>query len=162
MTFEKTLARFRKVSETLEELKDALVALTGERDKLEHEILIVCANDVSKYNVFVRKNGAAGLDGREYFNVTFYDALVRARQGQRLDDQKWLVTVDEKYKKSNAVLMKSKVNADHAAGILTDADLRAMGLRYEKSPRLSVKRIPGDVDIQAYLDAAEELHGDVE
>ena len=33
-------------------------------NKLEHEILVECANDVSKYYVFVRKNGAADLDGR--------------------------------------------------------------------------------------------------
>ena len=162
MTFEKTLARFRKVSETLEELKDALVALTGERDRLEHEIVIECANDVSKYNVFVRKNGAAGLEGREYFNVSFSDALVRARQGQRLDDQEWLASVSRKYTRTSIALMKSKVNADYSAKILSDVGLREMGLRYEKTPKLSVKRIPSDVDIQAYLDAAEELHGDVE
>ena len=111
MTFEKTLARLRKVSETLEELKDAIVALTGERDRLEHEIIVECANDVSRYNVFVRKNGAAGLEGREYFNVAFSDALVRARQGQRLDDQEWLASVSKKYTKTSIALMKSKVNA---------------------------------------------------
>ena len=161
MTFENKLARYRKVSEHLDELKDIVDGLKGEKEMLEHEILVDCANDLSKYNVFVRRNCAAGLVGHEYFMVKFADTLVRSRQGARLDDQEWLSGISPEYTKCRLSLMKSKVNADFSEGNITEDALRGMGLKYDKEPSLTAKRIPDDASLEQVKRDAETLVSEV-
>ena len=129
MNFENTVARFRKVSEMVDELKEYVNTLSAERDALEEDIIAHCAKDEGVYDVFRRKNSAAGIVGRNLFTVTFSEQLERTEKGARLDDQEWLDNLFLRETRcwtgTKKFLRTSKVVADFKAGrlqyILRDA-----------------------------------------
>ena len=182
MNFENTVARFRKVSEMVDELKEYANALAAERDSLEAGIIATCSKDpslynvfkrktssagivgrnmftASLYNVFKRKTSSAGIVGRNMFTVTFSEQLERAKDGARLDDQAWLesLALDEpaSWVATKKELRKSKVTADFKAGAVSEAELKRFGMRFGRRAHVAVKRIPEDAELNALLEAAE-------
>ena len=159
MNFENTVARFRKVSEMVDELKEYANALAAERDSLEAGIIATCSKDPSLYNVFKRKTSSAGIVGRNMFTVTFSEQLERAKDGARLDDQAWLesLALDEpaSWVATKKELRKSKVTADFKAGAVSEAELKRVGMRFGRRAHVAVKRIPEDAELNALLEAAE-------
>ena len=166
-SFENTVARFRKASEMIEELKDCIESLTAECGKLESEIVEYLAANPKAYNVYQRKTSSAGLVGRNFFTVTFSQELARTQAGKRLDDQVWLDElwaddVGVNYQLMKRVLLKSKVNADVKAGKLDAATMKALGLKYERKASIVVKRIPDDAVLSALQKEAESLAEELE
>ena len=162
MTFENTVARYRKCVEHRDELKDIVDALNGECQRLEDNIVEGCVCDKRLFNVFTRKTSAAGLVGRNYFQVTFSKSLARRGKYNRLDDQAWLAGLPQQYVASRLSLQASKIKADYASGALTDDDLSGLGLAYEDKPSLIVKLIPSDAALAKIREDAEALVGDAE
>ena len=161
-SFENTVARYRKASEMIEELKECLETLTAECGKLESEIVEYLAANPKAYNVYQRKTSSAGLVGRNFFTVTFSQELARTQAGKRLDDQEWLSKlwadkVGVNYQTTKRSLLKSKVNADVKAGTLDAATMKALGLKYERKASVVVKRIPEDAELATLRSEAEAL-----
>lgn len=162
-SFENTVARFRKTSEMVDELKSYVNTLSAERDKLEVDIIDHLAAHPEAYNVFKRKTSSAGIVGRNMFTVAFSEQLERKTSGKRLDDQAWLMDVVSKnYRQSRHSLLTSKINADFKAGILDDSKLRALDLKYGRKASLTVRRIPNDAELAALRSEAESLADSVE
>jgi hypothetical protein len=160
--FENCVARFRKAAEMVDELKDYVKSLAAERDRLEVEIVAHLARNPRAYNVFVRKTSSAGIVGRNMFTVAFSEALARTAPGARLDDQEWLranqrLKIGTPYIASKLSLMASKVNADAKAGILSEHDLRMLGLQHELKASVSVTRIPDSATLSAIREEARRL-----
>ena len=160
MTFENTVARFRKCVEQRDELKDIVDALNGECETLEASIIDACMNDPGLFNVFKRKTSSAGLVGRNYFQVAFSKTLTRKNSGDRLDDQEWLSGLSAQYVRSKLSLSAAKVKADYSEGSLSDAALRDMGLKYGDKVSVTVKRIPDDAELATIREDAEALVGE--
>ena len=160
MTFENTVARFRKCVEQRDELKDIVDALNGECETLEASIIDACMNDPGLFNVFKRKTSSAGLVGRNYFQVAFSKTLTRKNSGDRLDDQEWLSGLSAQYVKTKLSISASKVRADYSAKRLDDKALRDMGLKYGDDVSLSVKYIPDEATLAQIKRDAEELAGE--
>ena len=160
MTFENTIARYRKVSEHLEELKDIVDSLKAEREALEASVIDSCLRNESLFNVFMRKTSSAGLVGRNYFQVSFSKKLQRSEEGDRLDEQDWLAGLAEQYVKTKLSISASKVRADYSAKRLDDKALRDMGLKYGDDVSLSVKYIPDEATLAQIKRDAEELAGE--
>ena len=162
MTFENTVARYRKCVEQRDELKDIVDALNGECETLEASIIDACMNDPSLFNVFKRKTSSAGLVGRNYFQVSFSKSLMRRGATDRLDDQEWLAGLDQQYVREKKMLSASKVKADYAEGTLTDAALRDMDLVYGDKVSVTAKHIPDDAELAAIKQQANALVGESE
>ena len=161
MNFENTVARFRKVSEMVDELKEYANTLAAERDKLEEDIIVHCAKDEGVYNVFKRKTSGAGVVGRNMFTVTFSEQLERTLIGARLDDQAWLesLALDDpaSWVATKKELRKSKVTADFKAGEVSVAELKRFGMRFGIRAHVTAKRIPNDAELEMLRSTAEAL-----
>ena len=158
MTFENKVARYRKLTEHIEELKSIVDSMEGERMMLEADIITDCMKRPAvRFNVFMRKTSSAGLAGREYFTLAFSRRLERTLGPKaRLDDQEWLATtVDQRYVKEKLVFQPSAVNAAVAKGELDEDGLKAMDLRYGTAASLTVKRIPNDTELRQIRAEAE-------
>ena len=167
MNFENTVARFRKVSEMVDELKEYVNALSAERDSLEADIIATCAEVPSLYNVFNRKTSSAGIVGRNMFMVTFSEQLERAKDGARLDDQAWLAETNlvletDKWVGTKLFLRTSKVVADFKAGIVSEAELRSLGMKFGRCAHVTAKRIPNDAELKVLRSTAEALIDEIE
>ena len=160
MTFENTIARYRKCVEQRDELKDIVDALNGECETLEASVIDSCLRNESLFNVFMRKTSSAGLVGRNYFQVSFSKKLQRSEEGDRLDEQDWLAGLAEQYVKTKLSISASKVRADYSAKRLDDKALRDMGLKYGDDVSLSVKYIPDEATLAQIKRDAEELAGE--
>jgi hypothetical protein len=158
-SFENTVARFRKCSEMIEELKEYVNTLTAEREHLEGEIIAYLAKHEEAYNVFKRKTSSAGVVGRNLFTVAFSEQLMRRSSADaRLDDQRWLKDfIFCGYRDSKLSLLKSKINADYKAGFLDERSMRNMDLTYGLKASLTVRRVPNDAEIAALRSEAEAL-----
>ena len=162
-SFENTVSRYRKIDEMIEELKDYVNTLTGERDMLGAEIVSHLATHPAAYNVFKHKTSSAGIVGRNMFTVAFSEQLCRTKPNARLDDQEWLKSdVDDKYFKSKLLLLTSKVNADFKSGKLDASSLRKMGLDYRRVGNVSVSRIPNDSELDAIREEAASIADSIE
>ena len=162
-SFENTVSRYRKIDEMIEELKDYVNTLTGERDMLGAEIVSHLATHPAAYNVFKHKTSSAGIVGRNMFTVAFSEQLCRTKPNARLDDQEWLKSdVDDKYFKSKLLLLTSKVNADFKSGKLDASSLRKMGLDYRRVGNVSVSRIPNDSELDAIREEAASTADSIE
>ena len=162
MTFENTVARYRKCVEHRDELKDIEDALNGEIQKLEAEIVAECLANNELFNVFERKTSSAGLVGRNYFQVTFSKSLVRRGKYARLDEQDWLRNLPNQYVATKRSLLASKIIADYSAGKITETDLREKDLSLNAKPSLTVKLIPSDAALAKIREYAEALVDDAE
>ena len=166
MNFENTVARFRTVSEMVDELKEYTNTLAAERDKLEEDIIATCYKDPSLYNVFRRKTGSAGIVGRNMFTVPFSEQLERAKDGARLDDQAWLesLALDDpaSWVATKKELRKSKVTADFKAGEVSVAELKRFGMRFGIRAHVTAKRIPNDAELEVLRSTAEALIDKIE
>ena len=160
MTFENTVARYRKCVEQRDELKDIVDALNGECETLEATIIDTCLNDPSLFNVFKRKTSSAGLVGRNYFQVSFSKKLQRSEEGDRLDEQEWLAGLAQQYVKSKLSIAASKIRADYSAKRLDDKALDDMGLAYGDDVSLTVKYIPDEATLAQIKRDAESLAGE--
>ena len=157
MTFENMVARYRKISEHIEELKDVVTSLQGELSTLDAEIFTACMANRGKFNVYQRKTSSAGLVGREYFVMTFAKKVDRRGPTQRLDDQEWLATIDSRYVKQKLVFQSAAINAAVSSGEVSDGKLRDMGLRYVDTASLKVRRIPNDKELYQLREEAKAL-----
>ena len=162
MNFENTVARFRKVSEMVDELKEYANTLAAERDSLEEDIIVHCAKDEGVYNVFKRKTSGAGVVGRNMFTVTFSEQLERIKVDKRLDDQEWLAKTDfaqntGKWVGTKLFLRTSKVVADYKCGATTLGELEHFGLRLGRCAHVTAKRIPNDAELEVLRSTAEAL-----
>ena len=160
MTFENMVARYRKITEQINDMKDCIDSLQGELAVLDAQIFVACMEDKEKFNVFKRKTSSAGLAGREYFVMTFARKIERRAPTQRLDDQEWLATIEPRFVKSKLIFQSAALNAAVSSGEITDENLKDMGLRYVNSASLTVKRIPNDTELSKLRADAEALVGD--
>ena len=159
MTFENTVARFRKCCEHRDELLSIVEGLKGEIEALEADIIDACMADPSLFNVFKRKTSSAGLVGRNYFQVSFSKKLQRSEEGDRLDEQEWLAGLAQQYVKSKLSISASKIRADYSAKRLDDKALGDMGLAYGDDVSLTVKYIPDEATLAQIKRDAEALAG---
>ena len=157
MTFENTVARFRKCCEHRDELLSIVEGLKGEIEALEADIIDACMADPSLFNVYTRKNKSEGRVGRNYFSITFAKTLMRRGATDRLDDQDWLEGLDQQYVRTKYQLSASKIKADHSAGVITDAALQAMDLKYGDSLKVNVSYVPDDKTIAGKAEEARAL-----
>ena len=161
MNFEMTVARYRKTCEMIDELKECVNTLSAERDALEEDIIVHCANDEGVYDVFRRKNSAAGIVGRNLFTVTFSEQLERTTSGAKLDDQEWLddlfLRETRCWTGTKKFLRTSKVVADFKAGLVDAAELKRLGMCFGRRAHVVAKRIPNDAELNALRESAESL-----
>lgn len=161
MTFENMVARYRKITEHINDMKYCIESLQGELAVLDAQIFVACMEDKEKFNVFKRKTSSAGLAGREYFVMTFARKIERRLSPlARLDDQEWLATIEPRFVKSKLIFQSAALNAAVSSGEITDENLKDMGLRYVNSASLTVKRIPNDTELSKLRADAEALVGD--
>ena len=165
MNFENMVARYRKTSEMVAELKEYAQTLAAERDALESEIIAHCAQHGEVYNVFERKTSSAGIAGRNMFTVTFSEQLERTSSGGRLDDKEWLDGLFQKcpfvWTESRRLLLTSKVLADIKSGLVDAAQLKGYGMRLGRRAHVTAKRIPDDAELSALRSAAEAMVEDL-
>ena len=162
MTFENTVARFRIICEHVEKLQSDIEAFKGEAEMLETEIINAALADPSLFNSYVRKNESAGVVGRNFFKVHFSKTLMRRGATDRLDDQDWLEGLDEQYIREKKSLSAAKIKDDYAAGVITDAALTAMDLKYGDKVSVLVSYIPTDEQANALMARSDELLGNSE
>ena len=164
--FENLISRFRKVKEMIAELSDILVSLKGEAENLQGLILGDLAAAPKRYNVCKRKNLSMGLVGRNVFTVAFGETIERAK-GRLQDEQEWLEELyhgvtTEQYIGRRYFILKDKIKADLRSGELKTGDLKRMGLNLEPTANISVRRIPGDMELKALIEEAGTLADSIE
>lgn len=160
-TLENKIGRFRKITQMIEELKDAMAPLKQEAVLLHDELLAEFSKKPSLYNLFRRPTAAAGLIGRELFTANFGQYLDRI-DGGKDNDQKWLnaLSVDDEggqYVKTQWALDKEKIQNRLRNNEIDDVTLRRIGLHLATSGKIKVLRIKPDPDIKALTAAAEAM-----
>jgi len=163
-TLEKKAARYRRLSEIVTEIAEALAPIKAEMQQLEGELLEIFSGDPKLYNVCICKSFGAGFVANDLVQFYFNKKLER-KNGKRDDDQEWLAEIaksqDAKpYVRSRLELAKSKLRADLAAGLIDEKTIGGFGLRLATTANLKVTRartvLEMDVLRTRALDAAAE------
>lgn len=152
---QKELARFHSLDALVEEISDALAALKAERAILEDSLLAALAAE--DFDLWAHKRLAAGRAGSLVFTVAQGEAIARVN-GKSTTDADWLKGVVEKsgyaYVRTKHELDKRAVQGALASGKLDAAALKLLGLKLVKTQTLSVRKLRGEDEVRALVEAA--------
>ena len=165
-SLENKVATFRKLKEHIEGMKDCLEPMKSRLKQLMDEIFSEFSKKPSLYNILKRKNAASGFIGNELVQFNFATEVVRT-DGKDPDDEKWLLamratSLGMQYVKIGYKLNKSKIKADYSAKLLTDDDLRDLGVKFDATYNLTVRRLPKASEVEEVKAAAMRLADDAE
>ena len=151
---ENEISTYRKTSEMIEELKEAIASLEAQRTTLRDNILASLKK--ADYNVCRYKTLAMGKVGRNLFTVGFGKRIER-RSGKSLDDQTWLESLGA-YTHSRLILEKDVLKVslrDHAE--VVEPWMRQHDLCVAPTMNLSVQLMPTDVELNALREEARRM-----
>ena len=164
---ENKVSRYRKVTETIDELNEIIESLKAEQTQLGDELMAGFTK--SDFNVCQHKTMSMGLAGRNLFKVSFSRRIDR-KSGKRLDDQAWLAETHDdtgllgfEFVRANLVLQKDAIKV--AWRLMPDAVekwMDAYDLTFRKTMSLNVQRIPSDTELSAIRAEAEKMVGEYE
>ena len=148
-----SLQRYIKLSEMIDEIKDALLPLKQELGNLEEDIVLGLKRD--DYNLGVYKQESCGMIGRIHFTVRFAEKLERL-SAKPDTDQTWLGKIDDTFKKQVYVLDKARIANLWLRGEIDRSLLTKNGLHYAKTASLTTRRIKSDSEVKALCEAAQK------
>ena len=163
----KKAGEYRKLNEMIDELYDAVEGLKYRRDLLMDEIIEESTNTPGFFNAGIGKTSSCAVYDRERIRVTFGEALFRAKEGCKTDDQNWLVSLAQlslgpdkinaaRYLCNYFRLNKDLLKHDFKAGIISSDDLKTLGVKYGKTIGLIVERVKSDEELRELKEKALE------
>ena len=153
-SLEQKVSRYRKLTETIDELSDCLAPLKAEAETLSDEIFAEFSANKSLYNVGVYKTFAVGFVGRELVRIDFSDKVTRKKGNER--DQNWLkgLLADNStlpYVRMEMALDKAAIRQDLAKQKTSEADLKPFDIVVAPSAKVKVSRVRSDAELAALI-----------